>query len=360
VASRDYDLALVLSGGNALGAFQAGAYQAMHETGFEPDWIAGASSGAINGAIICGNPADRRIERLRALWAVSEAGSGAEAQWGVFEDARRTNAVVATLAAGHPALFVPRNLLGPWWNPFGNREPASLYDLTPLERTLETLVDFDLLNRGATRLSVTAVDIGNGQDVVFDTHTHRLTPAHLRASAALLPAFSPVEIEGRLLGDAGISANLPLDALLAEPGERPLLCIALDLLPLAASPPRTLGETVSRTQDLIFATQSRRAIAAWQAIFDERGRSGESRAVTLLHIAYADQSREVSGKASDFSPASTAQRWQAGHDQLTRAIAQLRDGGIALGQPGLTTYRTPADPAGPLETVRWPIGPVSG
>ncbi len=357
---RDYDLALVLSGGNALGAFQAGAWQAIEEGGLEPERVAGASSGAINGAIICGNPADRRIERLRTLWGVSENGSVLEAQWGAFDDARRTNAAVGTLAAGHPALFVPRNMLGPWWNPFGNPEPASLYDATPLGRTVEQLVDFDLLNRGAPRFSATAVDIVSGEDVVFDTRTHALTATHLRASAALLPAFSPVEINGRLLGDAGISVNLPLDAILAEAGARPLLCIAIDLLPLEAPAPRTLGDTVARTQDLIFATQSRRAIAAWQAIFDERAQRGEAAAVTLLHIAYADQSREVSGKAFDFSPASAAQRWQAGYDQLNRAITQLREGGIAIGRPGLTAYRTGMDPLSPLEAVRWPIGPVPG
>jgi NTE family protein len=359
MADRAYDVALVLSGGNALGAYQAGAYQAMQEHGLIPDRVAGASAGAINGAIICGNPVDRRVERLRELWG-AEAGAATDVVgWLLPEEVRRTNAALATLTVGRPQLFVPRYVFGPWWNPFGNAEPASLYDATPLEDTLARLVDFDLLNRGVPPLAVTAVDVASGEDVVFDTRTHRLAPVHLRASSALLPVFSPVEVEGRLLGDAGISVNLPLDAVLTETGESGLLCIAIDLLPLDAPPPRTLGDAVARTQDLIFATQSRRAIAAWQAIFDERARRGDASAVTLLHIAYSDQDSEVSGKAFDFSPASAAQRWATGFADLTRTVEQLRAGDIAIGQPGLTVYRNAAGGA-VLEKVRWPIGPVPG
>jgi NTE family protein len=227
MSERDYVLALVLSGGNALGAYQAGAYQAMQEHGLEPDWIAGASAGAVNGAIICGNPAERRVGRLQAFWAVEDAALATEgAERSMFEEARRARAAIATITGGEPRLFVPRHLLGPWWNPFGKAEASSLYDATPLERTLRELVDFELLNNSGTRLSVTAVDVVSGEDVVFDTRTHRLAPEHLRASSALLPAFSPVSIDGRLLADAGISANLPLDLVFAESPERPLLCIA--------------------------------------------------------------------------------------------------------------------------------------
>jgi NTE family protein len=359
VSPREYACALVLSGGNALGAYQAGGYEALHDRGIEPDWIAGASAGAINGAIICGNTPDHRITGLQSLWHTANGGSGPEpVPSGVMEEVRRSAAALTTFAAGHPAMFMPRNLFGPWWNPFANPEPASLYDATPLVGTIDRLVDFELLNRGAPRFSATAVDIETGEDVCFDTRTHKLEMAHLRASSALLPIFSPVEVGGRLLGDAGISVNLPLDVVLSEDSERPLLCIALDLLPLRGPRPTSLGETVLRMQDLLFATQSRRALAAWQAIFDERVHRGTAGSVTILHIAYTDQRSEVSGKAFDFSAQSAAARWRSGRTDVANALSDLESGRIEIGEPGLTVYT--ANGAQGLEHVRWPIGPLRG
>jgi NTE family protein len=224
--------------------------------------------------------------------------------------------------------------------------------------TLERLADFELLNSGTPRFTVTAVDIESGEDIVFDTRTHRIVPEHIRASAALLPVFAPVDIGGRLLGDAGISANLPLDSVLSEPSDRPLLCIAIDLLPLGAPRPETLGGTVARMQDLMFATQSRRAIAAWQALYDERARNGDPGSVTILHIAYANHAREVSGKAFDFSPQSVAERWASGRDDLAGALAALDGGAVAAGEAGLGVYSASGSTS--LQKVRWSLKPVSG
>jgi NTE family protein len=355
-STREFDVALVLSGGNALGAYQAGALQALHEHGIEPDWVAGASIGAINGALLCGNRPEQRLARLEAFWTPRpEAASNGPLFPG--EEARRTAAASWTLAAGRQDLFVPRNLFGPFWNPFANPEPASLYDATPVVGTLERLIDFELLNRGTPRFSATAVDVETGEDVVFDTRSHRIEPDHLRASSALLPVFSPVDVGGRLIGDAGISANLPLDHVLSGAGERPLLCIAIDLLPLRAPRPRSFGETASRTQDLIFATQSRRAIAAWQAIFEARTRTGASASVTLLHVAYADQGREVSGKAFDFSPESVAERWRIGHRDLASALAGVTAGTVPVGSPGLHVFGQEEGTS--LAKIEWPLAPVA-
>lgn len=353
MATLDCGLALILSGGNALGAYQGGAYQALHERGLEPDWVAAASAGAMNGAIICGNAPEDRLSRLREFWGCGEAIGQSRAP-SDMETMRRSWAVAMTCLQGQPGLFIPRHLYGPWWNPLGNDEPSSLYDLRPLEDTLRRLVDFDRLHVGAPRFSITAVDIDKGEDVAFDTRKHRLGVEHLRASGALLPAFSPVEIDGRLLGDAGVSINLPVDAVLAEPWDGPLLCIAIDLLPLAAPRPRTLGDTISRMQDLLFATQSRRALAAWQAVFDAR-QSQDSRSVTLLHVAYADQGQEVAGKAFDFSARSGQGRWEAGYEDVGRLIDGLLAGRIETGRPGLTVYRCSGET---IETVRWSMGPA--
>lgn len=351
----DYHLALVMSGGAALGAYHAGAYQALHERGLEPDWVLGASAGAVNGAVICGNPREHRLEKLESLWHVARGGGAPSVLSEVGDAARRTQVATLTFASGEPDWFVPRAVYGPWWNPFANPEPASLYDASPLEGRLRQLLDFNTLNAGAPRYSATAIDVESGEDIVFDTASHSITPRHVRASAALLPTFSPVEVEGRLVGDAGVSANLPIDAVLDSRFDRPLLIIALDLLPLSAPPPRRLGDAVSRTQDLIFATQSRRSIAAWQAIYAERARREEADSVTLLHVSYADQSREVSGKAFDFSRLSAEARWRAGHRDMVRALDAARS--LPVDQPGLRVHALGKD--GGLEAVEWQLAPVT-
>ena len=355
----DFRIALLLSGGNALGSYQGGAYEALEEQGIAPDWVAGASAGAINGAIICGNPADQRLAKLRELWRPT---AGATAQpggpWNGVDQARRTQAAAKTMMAGEPRLFIPRALYGPWWNPLGNTEPPSLYDASPLQRTIESLVDFDLLNEGTPRFSATAVDIETGEDLFFDTHRERVTSHHLRASSALLPVFSPVDVDGRLVGDAGISVNLPLDVVLCEQSDRPLICIAVDLLPLHGARPGTLGEVALRTQDLIFASQSRRAIAAWQAVFTERARHPGCASITLLHVAYSGQSQEVSGKAFDFSARSAAARWRAGYEDLSFALGELATRRQEIGRPGMTVYATThGSDSRQLKAVEWRLGP---
>jgi NTE family protein len=353
----EFEVALVLSGGNALGAYQAGAYEALLQHELLPDRVAGASAGAINGGVICGNPPERRLEKLRELWRPANSGPQS---WRAWDELRKTHAVMTTLATGQAGLFVPRSLYGPWWNPMGNPEPSSFYDASPMHASFERLIDFDLLNRGEPRYSAAAVDVETGEDVVFDTHVHQIRPEHLRASSALIPAFSPVDIDGRMFGDAGISANLPLDVVLGELPDRPLLCVAIDLLPLRGVRPKSLGDAISRMQDLVFATQSRRAIAAWQAIFMERATRGVAGSVTLLHIAYDDQSREVSGKAFDFSHETAFQRWHAGHRDMDAALRALSAGQATIGGPGLTVYSLHSDSDGNkrLKQVLWGMVPA--
>ncbi|MGK6325142.1 patatin-like phospholipase family protein [Sphingomonas sp. DT-51] len=355
---------LLLSGGNALGAYQAGAYEAMQEAGLAPDLVTGASIGAINGALVCGNPPDRRLSRLRTFWSVDEDDLPSPTALSFLEDWRRTTAALTSALAGQPGRFSPRHLFGTSWNPLGNLEPASLYDSAPLGATLERLVDFDLLQAAAPPLTITAVDLETGDDVVFDTRTHDVGPDHLRASSALLPAFPPVQIGDRLLGDGGLSANLPLDPVLSENAELPTLCLALDLLPLRARRPATLGETLSRAQDLQFATQSRRVLAAWQAILGARAESSQnaSAPIFLLHLAYDDQAREVSGKAFDFSKASVAARWRSGLEDMRSAIEWLDRSAYPFDAPGLTVLQ-PIRSAAQIvsfESVRLSLSPSVG
>lgn len=334
----DCTLVLVLSGGNALGAYQAGCYQALHDRGLLPDWVVGASTGAINGAIICGNRDDDRVLRLAEYWGLPVPAGPAAASWwtNVGEDLRRSATAVATLAFGQHQVFAPRAFSPSLLDVFGPVGRSSLYDTHPLGMTLKRLVDFERLNGDGTRYTATAVDLESGEEVAYDTRRQAVAADHIRGSSALLPAFSPVEVDGRLVGDGGLAANLPLDVVLSDPPAGPVLCIAVDLLPLAAPRPRTLGEAASRMQDLIFASQSARTIAAWQALYAARSSAA---AVALLHLSYDRQDAEVAGKAFDFSAKSVRERWDAGYRDLAEAIDWLDKAGHDFGRPGLTVWR---------------------
>jgi NTE family protein len=331
---RDFDIVLALSGGNALGAFEAGVYQALHEHDLQPDWIVGASIGAINGALIAGSEPSRRLETLRNYWRPGSFGMGESgASWlpEAWEVGRRTAAAGWTLTAGRSGMFGPLlSSLNPWTD---NR--PSIFESEQLATTLERLVDFDRLNGGSCRFTATAVDLATGEDVVFDTRDQRIDVRDIRASAALPPAFPPVDVDGRLLVDGSLSANLPLDPILGEPPSpstsRPILCLAVDLLPLGQPLPTTLGEAAGRVQDLIFAAQSRRTIARWQAAHAGR----DDVRITLVRIAYTDQELEVAGKAFDFSGPTIEQRWSAGYRSAMRAVTQIEAEALPIGKAGL-------------------------
>lgn len=329
--ARTFDVVLVLSGGNALGAFEAGIYEALHQRDLLPDWVIGTSIGAINGALIVGSAPERRVDTLRGFWRPDGFGlEAAGAAWFApqLEVARRTAAVGWTLAAGRPGVFGPLlSSLMPWTD-----DRPSMFETDQLVATLEGLVDFARLNDGACRYTTTAVDLTSGEDVTFDTRDQTVDARHIRASAALPVAFPPVEVDGRWLVDGGLSANLPLDPLLAAPPARPTLCIAADLLPLGQPLPRTLGEAASRMQDLTFAAQSRRTIARWQAVHAD----DPAVSVALARVAYVDQRAEVAGKAFDFSGPTIARRWAAGR-AAGELLANRVDADPALiGRPGLT------------------------
>jgi NTE family protein len=325
---RDYDLVLALSGGNALGAFEAGAYQALHEHDLLPDWIVGASIGAINGALIAGSTPTDRIEKLRTFWQPESFGLSARGTFALpsaWETRRRSAAALWSTTMGRPGIFGPLlSSLAPWTD-----DHPSVFETDQLISSLDRLVSFDLLNGGACRYTATAVDFATGDDVVFDSRAQRIDARHVRASAALPVAFPPVNVDGRWLVDGGLSANLPLDPILAEPSSRPQLCLAIDLLPLGQALPATIGEAASRMQDLIFAAQSRRTIARWQAA--HAGRHDISK--TLVRVAYHEQTEEVAGKAMDFSGPTIERRWAAGHRAMQRVVEQLTNESLRI-DPG--------------------------
>jgi NTE family protein len=320
-------LALVLGGGNALGSYQAGVWQRLGEAGIEPERVVGTSVGAINGAIIAGNAPDRRVARLQEFWRT------AGAMWPGGETLRRSASVMETLVGGRAGMFGPVGPLGSWWDPDAAAAGPALFDSKPLAATLERLVDFERLN--AARFAAGAVELESGGEVLFDTGATRIGPDHIRASGALLPTFPPIEIAGIAYADGGFAQNLPLDPVLAEPGDAPLVCLAVDLTPAASARPATLGEAIAKAQDLTFAAQARRTIAKWEALYAADPRLAAA-SVTLIRLVYRDHGAEIAAKALDFSGATTAARWDAGYRDAGEVLARLADASIATGRPGLS------------------------
>jgi hypothetical protein len=217
---------------------------------------------------------------------------------------------------------------------------------------LPELLDFDRLNDGETRLTVAATDVLSGERVVFDTARGdaRIGPEHLAASCALLPIFAPVEIEGRLLGDGGLSANAPVDLVLDEPGGGDLLCFLVEMFVLRGRRPDTLAASLTRATDLAFGSQTRRILEGRQrehrlralvgrlaerlppelrddpevASILAEAESGGARGATVLCVGYRaspDQARP--GDAFDFSPATLSDRWEAGARGMREALRRL-------------------------------------
>ncbi len=251
--------ALVLQGGGALGSYQAGAYAALHAAGQQFDWVAGISIGAINAAIICGNPPERRIERLEQFWRQTSSMvtmAPLDDQEGVVRIFDETSAAV-TATFGAPGFFRPR--VPPALPGFPHSpELLSVYDTAPLRETLLSLVDFDLLNSGAVRYSVGAVNVKTGNFRYFDTAHERIGPEHVMASGALPPGLPMIEIEGEYYWDGGVVSNTPLQYVLDY--ERPpkdMLVFQLDLFSARGALPETLLEVTQREKDIRYSSRTR-------------------------------------------------------------------------------------------------------
>jgi NTE family protein len=259
VARPEEKIVLVLQGGGALGAYQAGAYETLCEAGEIPTWVAGTSIGAVNGAIVAGNPPERRVQRLREFW---ERVSSRLLAWPLSNDdnSRRifneTSAVLVA-AGGAPGFFEPR-IPPAVLMPQGTPEAISLYDTEPLRATLEELVDFDLLNSGAVRLSVGAVQVLSGNMKYFDTQKMRIGPEHIMASGALPPGFPPIEIDGQPYWDGGLVSNTPLEFVLERTGPRDdMVIFQIDLFSAKGCMPENLFDIGQREKEIRYSSRTR-------------------------------------------------------------------------------------------------------
>ena len=341
-------VALVLPGGGALGAYQVGVYQAMEELGLRPDWVAGVSIGAVNGAIIAGNPPEHRVERLQEFWRSISPSSWWPWPAGALRPVYDALSTLQTSLLGNPGFFRPW-LVSPWLAPPGTDSALSYYDALPVHRALDRFVEFDRINAGETRLSLGAVNVRTGQVRYFDNTRETISVEHVLASLALPPAFSPVEIDGELYWDGGVVSNTPIDAVLDDTPRLDTFCVMVDLLSAEGPAPSGMEEVLARVKQVTFASRTDRSLAHFEqkhelrqavaALIDalpaETRRRADVKALaqlgctatmTIVRLAYRAQSLHLN-EENDFSRLSMEDRMGAGYGDALSAYTRVKHTG---------------------------------
>lgn len=335
---------LVLQGGGALGAYQAGVYQALMEGGIEPDWVIGTSIGAINGALIAGNAPENRVKRLREFWHGVARGRPFTEAWptSIFGN---SFANLSTLMSGIPGFFTPnpRAIWGPAF-PLGVGQ-AAYYTTDPLRETLAQLVDFEHLGRRHVRLSVGAVNVQSGEMRYFDSRDMPLGASHIMASGALPPAFPAVEIDGNWYWDGGIYSNTPIEVVLDDVPRRNSLIFSVNVWQPTGEHPATIQQVMTRHKDIQFASRGKSHVArqaqlhrlrhvvrelanrlpdelrADPAVQDltEYGCGTQMQLVRFLspRLDGEDHTKDI-----DFTPLGVERRWQAGFDHASKVLRE--------------------------------------
>jgi NTE family protein len=343
---------LVLQGGGALGAYQAGVYQALSEAGVEPDWVIGTSIGAINASLIAGSPRGERVERLREFWRRVETGRFMGAPLPAWLGAAARNMLAVTTGVPsffrpNPAAFVsPHAPLGP--------EAAGYYSVDPLRDTLGDLLDFEALNSGEIRITVGASNVRTGEMRYFDSRDMPIGLEHIMASGALPPAFPAVRIDGELYWDGGILSNTPVEVVFDDAPRRNSMVFAVHIWNPAGAEPETIQEVMNRQKDIQYSSRAvahikrqrqlhrlRHVIAELSRMLPEERRRGNMVAalasygcLTRMHVvrllapalAYEDHAKDI-----DFSPDGIRQRWDAGYRHTAETLEKA-------------PWRTPVDP----------------
>jgi NTE family protein len=338
---------LVLQGGGALGAYQAGVYEGMAEEGIAPDWVTGVSIGAINGALIAGNPAKTRLDRLREFWdRVSSSIPGiAFAQWDPVRIEVNRLSAAAAAAFGVAGFFTPR-MPPALFALDGTPQALSVYDTAPLRETLEELIDFDYLNgEGGVRLSMGSVNVRTGNSIYFDSLERKLVSEHIMASGALPPGFPPVLIEGDHYWDGGIVSNSPLSYVLDDSPDVNALIVQVDLFSARGELPANLDQVLEREKDIRYSSKTRFNMKYVQEVESLRLALGrlmrkmpaelhddpdyelllpavkKQRNMTIAHLINRRLSHSTNSKDYEFSRATVRRLWEAGLEDVRRACA---------------------------------------
>jgi NTE family protein len=345
-------LALVLQGGGALGSYQAGAYQALSEAGLDLDWIAGVSIGAVNAAIIAGNPPADRLPKLQEFWEAVSKEPAALNLWGdLFStmgdgEPGRTwlnhLSAMSALTFGVSDFFSPR-WPPPWLQTEGAPGATSFYDTSPLESLLTRLVDFDRINASDTRFSVGAVNVRSGNFVFFDSRTDQIGPKHILASAALPPMFPAVEIDGQLYWDGGLVSNTPLQWVLDTGPHADTLVFQIDLWNTRGQAPMDLAEVVTREREIQYASRTRAVTDTFRRLqglkndvnellaalpeearhsprYQAIARTAEPMSVRIVHLIYHAAWRQGTTKDIEFSRLNIQDHWKTGYDDAVRTL----------------------------------------
>ena len=342
---HDKRVALVVQGGGALGAYQAGAYEMLEDYGFAPDWVAGTSIGAFNAAIIVGNPPERRIPRLREFW-----NRLAHLDPPLVEAfPARLRQLYSLWSAGLAFGLGREAMYRPWMmdplGSVGSEHPSdtSFYDTSPMRKTLEELVDFDLLNESGIRLSVGAAKVSNGEPVYFDTTKQTIGPEHVMASGSLPPGFPAMEIDGEAYWDGGLISNTPLNVVLDDEPRVDTLCFMVDLWAPEGPDPRSMAEVLTRCKDLIYASRSERHINDYRRTHNMRRAIRElfnrlpedarndpelrefadlgcHTTMNIVRLVYPGREWELTSKDVNFSGSMIRERWDQGVSDAKRAL----------------------------------------
>jgi NTE family protein len=346
-------VALVLQGGGALGAYQAGVYQAMHEAAIDVQWICGTSIGGINGALIAGNPRERRVERLREFWeAVTESplavptipwlsdfswlGDGQARYW-----ANRASAF-STMIHGAPNFFAPRPL-PPVNSEAKSPDLVSYYDTSPLKATLARLVDFDLINSGEARFSVAATNVRTGAPVYFDNRARTIGVAHVVASASLPPGFPPTEIDGEYYWDGGVVTNSPMQFVIDDRPRYSALIFQVDLWDANGDVPLDIPSAELRALEIHSASRLNISLEQYKKTQKFRhalskflddlpdacqsdpevqflAQEARVKVATVVQLKYQSSKYETAGKTFEFSRTAMEEHWQAGYVDTKAAL----------------------------------------
>lgn len=354
---------LVLQGGGALGSYQAGVFAALDSADYCPQWVAGISIGAINAALIAGNPPERRRQRLTSFW---ERVTG-HLPWDWLDDSARPGAdmlsaarhqwaAAATSVLGAPGFFRPQWPWLPGWWP----GQVALYDTQALEDTLAELVDWELVNDGPVRLSVGAVNVETGNFHYFDTAQMRLDSRHVMASGALPPGLPPVEIDGQLWWDGGLVSNTPLDQVLDGAADDDLTIFQVDLFPARGVRPESLADVEERAADIRFSSRTRFTTQAqarlnapreaWARLKaqlpPELAASAEAqlldtvargRRAVVAQLIYRDRPWQGAAKGREFSRATMMAHWRQGEADVATALARCGWASLPDG-PGVWSF----------------------
>jgi NTE family protein len=343
-------IALLLQGGGALGSYQAGVYQALAEADLHPNWVAGISIGAINSAIIAGNPPEQRVVRLREFWETVSAPPLGIPYFKSFEPEDEFNHQIINQARamnvllfGAPHFFVPRVPPPLFW-PSADAEKASYYDNTPLLGTLKRLVDFDRINNGDMRFSVGAVDVCTGNFTYFDTATHRIGVEHVIASGSLPPGFPACKIDGQYYWDGGLISNTPLQWVLDWRPRCDTLALQVDLWSARGMLPKDLIEVEVRHKEILYSSRNRAATDQYKRAQKLRNavanllrkipseledsedvkilrREADDKVCNIVHLIYRARKYEGIAKDFEFSRRTMEEHWSAGYSNARETLA---------------------------------------